>query len=438
MMSIQELFKETSSDVEEIPRKYLKRMSRNCKHVKGTNIIPELSYPVPGTAAFKKDLDNLKHHFHNPTLNSDFLVSSDESIEGVFKTYCDQNDLNPNWDYIDKLIKDADSVILTLKYKYNRPRPKNVLKNEDDHDAYSAIKDCKSPSFPSGHTALAHFIGDILTSIYPQDSADFKTIAELIGQSRIENGVHYPSDVLYGKFIGELLADLYLSSADRKENSLEKTRSRKDDKKFSAFLRRKAISDYPLEKSSDCYKEMLTDIANFICRTNEIERIKVPFSDAFKSAKMLLEGYPVEKISDNVNISSMLKGMSEAYRQGKIDNPYKIFSIHNQFHPTILDRGTPRSMRTFRHMSPTGTTYCEPENIFHSLRKTCQIDDPFYKHVVYEWVHPFCDGNGRSGRIVMLSDNNFDFAKTNEMINEKYINNLVNLMDEDEIRKMLA
>ena len=38
----------------------------------------------------------------------------------------------------------------------------------------------------------------------------------------------------------------------------------------------------------------------------------------------------------------------------------------------------------------------------------------------------------------MLSDNNFDFAKTNEMINEKYINNLVNLMDEDEIRKMLA
>ena len=42
-------------------------------------------------------------------------------------------------------------------------------------------------------------------------------LSELIGQSRIENCVHYPSDVIHGQFLGELLSSLYLNELENKK-----------------------------------------------------------------------------------------------------------------------------------------------------------------------------------------------------------------------------
>ena len=51
-----------------------------------------------------------------------------------------------------------------------------------------------------------------------------------------------------------------------------------------------------------------------------------------------------------------------------------------------------------------------------------QNDDPFIRHVKYECIHPFSDGNGRSGRIILASDLNFDLKNLNDMIGNDYIN----------------
>jgi len=431
MISIQPLFNESIDEVKDIPKKYLNRMSRKCKYITDSSILPDIVYPEAGTTSFEKDMADLKHHFHNPCLTNNFLIQSDNSIESVFESYCSENGLCVNWKLIKDICKDVDTIVLGLKYKHNRPRPKEFLL--DDSVFYNTIRDTKSPSFPSGHTTIAYFVSSILSSEYPKESQDLQTLSELIGQSRIENGVHFPSDVLYGRMIGEMLADIFINSSENV--SLEQGITKKDKKQFSSFLRSAAVEKYSLGEES--YKPMCEDIANFICDTNKIEDIQVEYSEAFKAAKSLLSGYDIEKISKNPNISSQLAGMLNAHKHFPIDSPYKVFRIHRSFHPSILKKGSPGELRNFDHASPYGNNYCEPGDIFNCLRKTCQVSDPPTKHVLYEWVHPFFDGNGRSGRLVMLADFGFDFEKVNNFINDNYINTLSGYMTDIDIRSLL-
>lgn len=74
-----------------------------------------------------------------------------------------------------------------------------------------------SPSFPSGHTADAFAFAIALGLIYPKWYFIFPAIlwALLVGCSRMWLGVHFPSDVLAGAFIGSVCAVVY-TQADKR------------------------------------------------------------------------------------------------------------------------------------------------------------------------------------------------------------------------------
>ena len=61
------------------------------------------------------------------------------------------------------------------------------------------LKDC---SFPSGHTTAGFSLAVILASHFPAYSFVMYSLAATIGVSRIYTGMHYPSDVLSGAFLG--------------------------------------------------------------------------------------------------------------------------------------------------------------------------------------------------------------------------------------------
>ena len=90
-----------------------------------------------------------------------------------------------------------------------------------------------------------------------------------------------------------------------------------------------------------------------------------------------------------------------------------------------IERGKPGQLRNYNSFSkPGGNDYAKPASIFKLLDKLDSIKNPYVKHIVYEWIHPFCDGNGRSGRVMLLADNQYNFENTLKFCNNNYFDRI--------------
>ena len=101
--------------------------------------------------------------------------------------------------YIGTTVIEAVGVTYGLKYAFDRERP--YVKYPDK---IHPIEPEDSPSFPSGHMAAAFSLATSLSITYPKwyVIAPSAVWACGVGMARMNQGVHYPSDVLAGAAIG--------------------------------------------------------------------------------------------------------------------------------------------------------------------------------------------------------------------------------------------
>ena len=107
--------------------------------------------------------------------------------------------------YIGETILVSVFFSTALKYSIKRERP---------FTTYSFIDKAtmvESPSFPSGHTSDAFATATSLSIAFPKWYVIAPSFlwASAVGYSRLDLGVHYPSDVLAGTIIG--IGSAYLS-----------------------------------------------------------------------------------------------------------------------------------------------------------------------------------------------------------------------------------
>lgn len=112
--------------------------------------------------------------------------------------------------YVGTSVAGAFAVTYGLKYIVGRDRP--YERYPDRVHPYS-LED--SPSFPSGHTATAFALATSLSIRYPKWYVIAPTAlwACSVGISRMNEGVHYPSDVLAGAALGAgfAVANVYIN-----------------------------------------------------------------------------------------------------------------------------------------------------------------------------------------------------------------------------------
>ena len=115
----------------------------------------------------------------------------------------DDRDLLKDAVYVGTSVAEAFVISYGMKYVFDRQRPYD--RYPDRVHAYSHES---SPSFPSGHTATAFALATSLCMKYPRwyVIAPSALWACSVGVSRMNEGVHYPSDVLAGAAIGAGLA----------------------------------------------------------------------------------------------------------------------------------------------------------------------------------------------------------------------------------------
>lgn len=102
--------------------------------------------------------------------------------------------------------------------------------------------------------------------------------------------------------------------------------------------------NYDKETAIEAYSE---DLAQFIFRTNQIENYGLNFNDCIEASKEFLMGYPVDYITENSHIASVLSGIVCSHFLLPLDTADKVVQIHKMFNKNVIERGTPGEIRSF-------------------------------------------------------------------------------------------
>ena len=69
------------------------------------------------------------------------------------------------------------------------------------------LESARTPSYPSGHSTQGRLLAHILSDKYPKHETEIKKLGNEIGTGRLVAKVHYPSDDVFGKELGDKLYD---------------------------------------------------------------------------------------------------------------------------------------------------------------------------------------------------------------------------------------
>lgn len=160
-------------------------------HAQNTDI--DLLRNINGTRG--SNTDAVMNGITQSTYPLAFATPTTQLIVGYIRH--DKQTIQNGWQTVGSL---GTTVVLAygIKYAINRSRPYETYK---DIVPYYYDTD---PSFPSGHTSIAFANATSLSLQYPKwyVIAPAYLWAGAIGCSRLQLGMHYPSDVLAGAVIG--------------------------------------------------------------------------------------------------------------------------------------------------------------------------------------------------------------------------------------------
>jgi len=106
---------------------------------------------------------------------------------------------------IQSLHDDIIPVLVKTKFYFQRIRP-HVLGYYYNLPVFPFVSTTSfSPSYPSGHTFQIKVYCEVLGNLYPQFYHSLMGLAEDVSKSRIYMGLHYKSDVEFGKYMAEMV-----------------------------------------------------------------------------------------------------------------------------------------------------------------------------------------------------------------------------------------
>jgi len=162
-------------------------------------------YPLSEEESLK-DLAEVILRQKNRKVPESLQEACDKDSSKLFEVFLSSKGKNYNTSYVRKLKVSLVPIIAKIKEYYDRPRPQEAAQKMGIKISFDDLSSAKSPSYPSGHTIQAYVVALYLLEQFPELEEELLKIAEMISQSRIDRGVHFPTDIDYGR---EVAYDLY-------------------------------------------------------------------------------------------------------------------------------------------------------------------------------------------------------------------------------------
>ena len=98
--------------------------------------------------------------------------------------------------------QDASLAVFHAKRRFNRPRPHQL-----EPRLHPCIAVPGHPAYPSGHALQGYLVARVLSLMRPEDGDALMAAGTSIGYEREVAGLHYPSDAVASRALGEALMD---------------------------------------------------------------------------------------------------------------------------------------------------------------------------------------------------------------------------------------
>lgn len=161
--------------------------------------------PPPSEEERVNELSMVQHQYHNRVVPEYLQQAFDETPGDVFNDLLisegirDQRELIRSWNNA------VIDPVLMHKLHFNKERPHRLAERYRIPFKHDLLKTTETPSYPSGHTTQAYFVALKLSEKYPYLKDRLFHVARLISSSRLDRGVHFPSDLIGGKLLANAL-----------------------------------------------------------------------------------------------------------------------------------------------------------------------------------------------------------------------------------------
>lgn len=185
---------------------YVTQIKRENKYLHiNPHELPMLPPPANDSDETKNEVEHILDIMSKEPLSSRFVDKTSESVNNVFFDVCDFLSVDPIMDVASDIADDILKIAMYMKFKFLRPRPYQLAPYFDgDIHATDAMAE-ESPAYPSGHSMQGFALGKLYAETYPEHASKFIDLGRKVGLSRIQAGVHYPSDVVYAKKLTDFI-----------------------------------------------------------------------------------------------------------------------------------------------------------------------------------------------------------------------------------------
>jgi hypothetical protein len=156
-------------------------------------------YPSNVSPEVRRELEELRHRTTTITsADLEFAKHSEKDHYGFWIKLLYNLGISVSRSFFENIANNIDGLTYILKYHYNRPRPFQLGHYHKIQVSPAIYTDANSPAFPSGHAMEACLFGLILSEKYPFAADKIMDIGDRMAESRLNAGLHYPSDTQFG------------------------------------------------------------------------------------------------------------------------------------------------------------------------------------------------------------------------------------------------
>lgn len=99
---------------------------------------------------------------------------------------------------VKQIAEEITTIGIHFKKLFNRPRPYQLMKELGIDNNIKVGRTTQSPSYPSTHAIIGHFLAKWLADKFPKQCKKLCKLGYDLGNNRVKAGYHYPSDFQAG------------------------------------------------------------------------------------------------------------------------------------------------------------------------------------------------------------------------------------------------